>query len=230
MNFGFCSRCLLSYILISAWVDCPCSLVFNRKAGFIGGGWHTHAYSEDGLGRTIKIPRLGEVRNLIYPQGFRMVDDGGLGVVRGGHLYRDHTLRARDDEEMDTKWLAGKSHPITGKPLVREHLELPPGSLVAALTHVPHVVGPRKEGVRHAALMVYANPDHSCTLPQERIRGDPQSTQLSEKERLELNFLRRSAFTPTTHADGVPIEWRRLAAAGRVPGVDGVHANLFFDR
>ena len=208
-----------------------CSLVFNRKAGFSGGGWHTHAYSEDGLGTTTEIPKLGEVRNLIYPKGFRSVADGGLSVVRGGHLYRDHTMRARDDAEMDAGWLAGKTHPITGQPLVREQLELPPGSLVAALTHTPHVVGPRKDGVRYAALMVYANPDHERSLPRKQIRGDPVSlTELSEGERQAPNFLRRSAFTPTTHADSVPVEWQRLAAAGRVPGVNGDHAKLFCER
>lgn len=205
--------------------------MFNRKAGFSGGGWHTHAYSEDGLGRTTDLPRLGEVRNLIYPEGFQSVDDGGLSVVRGGHLYRDHTMRAHDNAEMDVEWLAEKTHPITGQPLVREQLELPPGSLVAALTHVPHVVGPRKDGVRYAALMVYANPDHERSLPRKQIRGDLSSfTKLSNDERQAPNFLRRSAFTPTTHADSVPVEWKRLAAGGRVPGVDGDHANLFCDR
>ena len=93
--------------------------------------------------------------------------------MRAGHLYRDRTLWARDDEEMDATWLAAKSDLLTGKPLVREQLELPPGPLVAALTHAPHVVGPRKEGVRHAALMVYAKPDHARTLPRKQIRGDP---------------------------------------------------------
>ena len=60
--------------------------------------------------------------------------------MRGGHLYRDHTLREEDDEAMDAGWLAGKRHPITNEPLVRERLALPPGSLVAALTHAPQAL------------------------------------------------------------------------------------------
>jgi len=53
-------------------------LVFNRKGGFAGGGWHSHAYTEDGLGPTTRNPTLGEVRNLLYPDGFKQHDDGGL--------------------------------------------------------------------------------------------------------------------------------------------------------
>ena len=58
------------------------------KQGFPGGGWHSHAYTEDGLGPTTRNPPLGEVRNLLYPDGFEQDDDGGLSVVRGGHLHR----------------------------------------------------------------------------------------------------------------------------------------------
>jgi hypothetical protein len=215
-------------------------LVFNRKAGFEGGGWHTHAYSEDGLGLTTRNPLLGEVRNLLYPEGFGgSGEDGDLSVVRGGHLYRDDTMREANDAAMDAGWLASRRHPITGRPLVRERLALPPGSLVAALTHVPHYVGPRRQGVRYAALLVYANPDHTRALPWRRRRrrqrvaaADQQEWQdepleLSETERQQPNFLRRSATTPTTHADSVPVEWQQLAAAGQVPGVAGLHSNLF---
>ena len=48
------------------------------QEGFAGGGWHSHAYSEDGLGPTTRNPTLGEVRNLLYPDGFKQHDDGGL--------------------------------------------------------------------------------------------------------------------------------------------------------
>ena len=147
--------------------------------------------------------------------------------MRGGHLYRDHTLREEDDEAMDAGWLAGKRHPITNKPLVRERLALPPGSLVAALTHAPHYVDRRRSGVRYGALLVYANPDPQRRLPRNLVRR--LQSELSEEEKAQATepYVRRSAVTPTTHADSVPVEWVRLAAEGKVPGVSGQHADLF---
>ena len=101
--------------------------------------------------------------------------------MRGGHLYRDHTLREEDDEAMDAGWLAGKRHPITNEPLVRERLALPPGSLVAALTHAPHYVDRRRSGVRYGALLVYANPDPQRRLPRNLVRRF--QSELSEEAR-----------------------------------------------
>jgi hypothetical protein len=210
-------------------------LVFNRKAGFPGGMWHSHAYTQDGQGQTTRNPPLGEVRNLLYPEGFEQYDDGGLSVVRGGHLYRDHTLREKNDDEMDAGWLAGRLHPITAHPLVRERLALPPGSLVAALTHAPHYVDRRRSGVRYGALMVYANPDPQRRLPRDLVRRYHSELSEAEKQKVrsrepygdDVQLLRRSAVTPTTHVDSVPVEWVELAAAGEVPGVCGQHANLF---
>eukprot|EP01052_Picozoa_sp_SAG31_P040667 SAG31_NODE_5945_length_2246_cov_3.237075_2_plen_402_part_00 len=205
-------------------------LVFNRKAGFKGGSWHTHAYSEDGLGPTTRNPTVGEARTLIYPEGFAAKDDGGLSIVRGGHLLRDHTMRADGDEAMDS-WLKGKNNPLTGEPLVRERLALPSGSLVAALTHAPHMVAKRIHGVRYGALFAYANPDSEKRLPRGQIRAN--QSELTEQQRKENiarpNYLRRSAAIPTTHADFVPKEWTQLAKAGHVPGIDptGRHERLF---
>eukprot|EP01051_Picozoa_sp_SAG22_P001168 SAG22_NODE_43_length_25304_cov_5.394644_20_plen_843_part_00 len=224
--------------------------VMNRKAGYPGGTWHTHAYLEDGLGPTTQNPVLGEVRNLLYPGGFEARDDGGLSVVRGAHLYREHNLnisppRTTDgddaggawlevrDSAMDA-WLADKPHPVTKRPLVRERLALPPGSLVACLTHAPHAVDRRLagRGTRWNALLCYANADPEKRLPRRFDRNANRA----EPERLldpavarVRNGVRRSASIPTTHADSVPVEWSRLAAAGHVPGVAGQHAALFLD-
>ena len=140
----------------------------NRKEGFPGQDWHTHAYSEDGLGPTNRAPTLGLVRNLLYPGGFERDGDGGLSVIRGGHLYRDHKMKAANDAELKSTWLKGKCHPITGEPLTIEKLALPRGSLVACLSHAPHRVDARGQhrGMRHNVLVAYANPDPMRKLPR----------------------------------------------------------------
>jgi hypothetical protein len=66
-----------------------------------------------------------------------------------------------DDAEFERTWLAGKLHPITREPLRILRPELPPGSMVAALTHIPHGVSPRPagSGTRHCALFSYREPE-----------------------------------------------------------------------
>ena len=60
------------------------------RRDFEGQHWHSHAYHEDEAGVTT-IPggaRLKLVRSLVYPEGFKKYNDGGLKIVRGAHLYR----------------------------------------------------------------------------------------------------------------------------------------------
>ena len=52
--------------------------LLNRKQGFPGQAWHSHQYSEDNEGVTTKAPALGQVRTLVYPDGFKAQGDGGL--------------------------------------------------------------------------------------------------------------------------------------------------------
>ena len=136
--------------------------LLNRKAGYTGTQWHAHPHHEDGMGPTTEVPALGQVRSLVYPEGFGAGKDGGLRVVPGGHLYRQARLEpnsdecastpsltphpvtagvcrppedwTQDDEVFAAEWLAGKTHPITGQPLEIVELELPPGSIVSCLS------------------------------------------------------------------------------------------------
>lgn len=119
---------------------------------------HGHPHHEDGLGRTTRVPALGQVRSLVYPQGFKTGMDGGLRVVPGGHLYRQARLEpasgdaapanwTQDDEVFQKEWLDGKTHPLTEVPLRIVELELPPGSIVSCLSHCPHAVSPKDEGL-----------------------------------------------------------------------------------
>ena len=116
-------------------------------------------------------PRV--VRSLVYPLGFEQEDDGGLKVVRGAHLYRASVLADggyesngpsepgdADDDEFRRTWLKDKSHPLTGRPLEIEKLELPRGSIACVLGHVPHAVSPRPEGrgSRLCTLLAYRQP------------------------------------------------------------------------
>ena len=41
-------------------------------------------------------------------------------------------------------WLSGKPHPVTGAPMECEEVRLPPGSLVACVSHAAHRVNPIK--------------------------------------------------------------------------------------
>ena len=56
---------------------------------------------------------LQVVRTLVYPAGFAAENDGGLGLVGGGHLYKGHTLSSNgrqgctggSDEDLEAGWL-----------------------------------------------------------------------------------------------------------------------------
>ena len=110
------------------------------------------------MGRTTRVPALGQVRSLVYPEGFNTGNDGGLRVVPGGHLYREAQLEpasgdaapanwTQDDNIFQSEWLDGKTHPLTGQPLEIVELQLPPGSIVSCLSHCPHAVSPKDDGL-----------------------------------------------------------------------------------
>ena len=80
---------------------------------------------------------------LVYPAGFPDVVDGGhINIIRGAHLYCDTTAESdsaamdsvAQDENMANGWMKNKKHPVTGKPLRCERLDLPPGSLICCNT------------------------------------------------------------------------------------------------
>jgi hypothetical protein len=124
----------------------------NRPPGNQGTHWHSHEYADE-------RPELGFVRIFFYVNGFE-ADDGGLGVVRGSHLFRDARLHARSDAELQTGWLAEKRHPESGEPLRIEYLAAPPGSVVLMWTHAAHAVCPRKpeSPTRWTVVYAYRNP------------------------------------------------------------------------
>ena len=123
----------------------------TREAGFAGQPWHTHSYAD-------AQPELGFIRIFFYVNGFE-VDDGGLKVVPGSHHYRA-SLHSLSDEELRTDWLTGKTHPLTGKPLVSEALQAPPGTVILMWTHALHAVSPRRPDseTRWAVVYAYRNP------------------------------------------------------------------------
>ena len=120
----------------------------NRPGGNHGIGWHSHGYSDDD-------PRLGFVRIFFYVNGFEP-DDGGLKAVPGSHLYRDSKIQGRTDEALQEGWLAGKTHPETGKPLEIQALSAPPGTVALMWTHAAHAVNPRKPDSNTRWCVVYA--------------------------------------------------------------------------
>ena len=127
-------------------------VALSRPGGNAGSHWHSHDYGET-------RPELGFVRIFFYVNGFE-VDDGALGVVPGSHLYRDSTLSASSDEALRTGWMAGKRHPLTGKPFEIDYLSAPPGTVILMWTHAAHAVRPRKpeSDTRWTVVYAYRNP------------------------------------------------------------------------
>ena len=99
-------------------------VALNRPGGNQGSRWHSHEYADDDS-------HLGFVRIFFYVNGFK-ANDGGLKVVRGSHLYRDPKINAENDAELEKGWMAGKTHPQTGRPLTIEGLDAPAGSVGTA--------------------------------------------------------------------------------------------------
>ena len=123
--------------------------LLNRPGGYAGGAWHSHkigANQDQGVVTCLEAYQAqpNTLLTLCYPQGFGAEQDGGLKLIRGSHLYRDpEACRATDDAAMKQGWLQGKRHPLTGAPLVLEHLALPPGSIVCCWSHAAHGVAPK---------------------------------------------------------------------------------------
>ncbi len=123
--------------------------LLTRPPGYPGGGWHSHKIGAGcDQGATDDLTEYQAQPNtnltLFYPQGFSADQDGGLKLIRGSHLFRDpHNCRGQTDAKMEAGWLKGRCHPISGAPLVIEHLALPPGSLVCCLSHGAHGVDPK---------------------------------------------------------------------------------------
>jgi hypothetical protein len=126
----------LARVVLGADIRYDHCVALNRGPGNPGMRWHTHGYSDDDT-------RYGFVRVFFYVNGFDP-DDGGLKVVPGSHLFRDAYIKASTDEELTERWLVGKVHPTTGKPLRIERLGAPPGSVVLMWTHALHGVVPRQ--------------------------------------------------------------------------------------
>ena len=124
----------------------------NRPGGNGGIGWHSHGYAEDDHD-------LGFVRIFFYVNGFT-IDDGGLKVVPGSHLFRDAQIQAKSDSELETGWMKRKYHPMTGQPLAIEKMSVSAGTVILVWTHAAHAVTPRQESsdTRWTVVYAYRNP------------------------------------------------------------------------
>ena len=124
----------------------------NRAGSNQGTRWHSHEYADDD-------PSLGFVRIFFYVNGFD-VDDGGLKAVPGSHLYRDAKIQAQTDEELQSSWMAGKTHPLTGEPLDIQDLSVPAGTVALMWTHAAHAVSPKQPNseTRWTVVYAYRNP------------------------------------------------------------------------
>ncbi len=127
-------------------------VTLNRAGGNSGSAWHSHAYVEDDA-------NLGFVRIFFYVNGFE-VNDGGLKVVSGSHLFRDHEINAATDEMLQRGWMAGKRHPSTGEPMKIEALAAPEGSVALMWCHAAHGVSARRpeSETRWTVVYAYRNP------------------------------------------------------------------------
>ena len=86
------------------------------------------------------------------PAGFEG-SSGCINIIRGSHLYCDtaadnsalgidYVGPEEENAAMRRGWLSGKPHPVTGAPMDCEEVRLPPGSLVACVSHAAHRVNP----------------------------------------------------------------------------------------
>ena len=150
-------------------------VTLNRPGGNGGIYWHSHSYSEGD-------PRLGFIRIFFYVNGFE-VDDGGLKVVPGSHLFRDISIRAASDSEFENGWMQDKQHPITGQPLVIEALSVPAGTVILMWTHAAHRVTARQadSDTRWTVVYAYRNPGKTSRARwisqayEDQKRSDPNS-------------------------------------------------------
>jgi hypothetical protein len=149
--------------------------LLSRAPGYGGGRWHSHkigAGHDDGVVvDDLEVYRRQPNINLTlcYPQGFSADEDGGLKLVAGSHLFRDPTgCRADDDAALRAGWMQGQQHPVTGKPLEIEHLDLAPGSIVCCLSHAAHAVSPKalERATRWCSLFCYRKTDEDSGIVQ----------------------------------------------------------------
>ena len=177
-------------------------LMLNRVAGSTGRRWHGHPYRQGqhetqdptmgGTSSSTEFLQNQCVRTLCYPEGMGHTDGGGeLSVVPGAHHYRTPYLwdqrRTEYDDDFAKGWLGDKVHAYTGEPLQIKRLDLPPGSMVSFVHHMPHHVAHRNADAptRWGLLMAYRTRD-----PQE---------------------------APSQWNEGTPVHWaERELAAGRL--------------
>ena len=81
--------------------------LLNRKAGYTGTHWHAHPHHEDGMGLTTKVPALGQVRSLVYPEGFGAGKLGNRGIaaprLQGPcrDMHHKHILNSYNTRQVD---------------------------------------------------------------------------------------------------------------------------------
>ncbi len=148
--------------------------LLTRAPGYPGGAWHSHKIGGGhdnvgpvGLDDYRRQPNIN--LTLCYPQGFSADDDGGLKLIRGSHLFRDPAgCRGPDDDALRQGWLSGRKHPVTGRPLEIERLDLPPGSIVCCLSHAAHAVAPKSQegSTRWSSLFCYRKIDDVSGIAQ----------------------------------------------------------------
>jgi hypothetical protein len=192
--------------------------LLNRPPGYAGCAWHSHQVGgghDDGASVDLAAYQRqpNTVLNLCYPQGFAAAEDAGLKMVRGSHLFRDPTgCRAADDEALESGWLQGRTHPVTGQSLQIERPALPPGSIVCCLGHAAHAVAAKAphRAPRWCSLICYRKADDDTGIAQPPSAVPPvwamkaQRGELSPllTELLRPSFDRQLTGGRTLHNDG----------------------------
>jgi hypothetical protein len=208
-------------------------ITLNRPPGSEGRRWHAHQYRQGqhevedilGTGQHLTKEFLPQqcVRTLCYPEGATTEDGGEFAVIPGAHLYRipfKWSVARKDyDREMEETWITGKVHAYTGEPLRIKRLDIPPGSMVSFVHHMPHHVGHRKEGtgLRLGLLMAFRSPDPTA---------DPAA--VIADWLLHENRLSELGPTSSTWNEAAPIHWaERMGADGKLS--DSARRLLSFD-
>ena len=124
------------------------------------------------------------------------INDGGLTVVPGSHLFRDNKIHAESDADLEANWLRSKQHPTTGQPLVIEHLSVPTGTVILMWTHAAHGVTARQadSDTRWTVVYAYRNPGKPSGARwisqayEDQKRSDPDS-ELKDRFATSVSFM-----------------------------------------
>jgi ectoine hydroxylase-related dioxygenase (phytanoyl-CoA dioxygenase family) len=212
----------------------------TKEAGAEPVPWHTHPHADGGACASSgnddqgvaftklaaadpskAVSRAGPekfIRVFFYVSGFDAYD-GSLLTAPGSHHYGEAFPVGLDDSAFARRWLPGRVHKVTNRPLRVKVHAVPPGTVVVQLSHAAHAVSPRlpQSGKRYALVTSYMNPgaaSGSRRVTQPFVERETPG--LDGLKTLDLTWPPEEAIPAATAAVGGPASIRAfpLSQAG----------------